>query len=135
MIAGGTLLSSYLFFRHTRLAETDTPAMLGVTAGILCLWMAARSTGWRQVLLFHLAAMGTALAAMTKGPPALFVVVFFLLYSVVERQWRLPWLFLRSGAWVTFIVTLTWLTVPSSPAMLMVEVTPVALLSGIDATL
>jgi 4-amino-4-deoxy-L-arabinose transferase-like glycosyltransferase len=113
--ASGTLLTSYLFFRHTRLAETDAPAMLFVTAGVLALWRGAvehdagtrghgDGTNSRGFWWFHSGAVATALAVMAKGPPGFYPPLFLLGWCVVRRQWAVLFRFLTSGALLTFAV-------------------------------
>jgi len=112
--AGASLLGSYLFFRHSRLAETDGLAALFVTAATLALWRGFDETGdesrrGRAALWFHLAALAMALAVLSKGPPAVFPVLFLLTLCAVERQWRPLWRFVTSGAPLTAAaVALPW---------------------------
>jgi len=92
LISGVALSGSFAFFRYSRLAETDAVVMLFITVGVIALWRAylitvegrvRRVIGW-----YHLAALAVALAALTKGPPALYPLLFFLTLCAVERQWR-----------------------------------------------
>ncbi len=66
---------------------------------------------------FHLSAVGIALAAMAKGGPAGFPILFLLLLTVAARRWRLPWEWVRSGAPLTAaLLSAWWLYVSFSPA-------------------
>jgi len=106
LIASTALLGSYLFFRHVRLAETDAPGALFVTLAIWALWRADQSD-WP--LWPHLAAAAIAGAILAKGAPAIFPLLFVLLYCAVERRWRLLRRFIISGAIVTLaILALPW---------------------------
>jgi 4-amino-4-deoxy-L-arabinose transferase-like glycosyltransferase len=115
--ACGALLTSYLFFRHSRLAETDTPAMLFVTVGVLAFWKGAleedketrrqgdrETLGWKGFWWFHLGAMGTALAAMSKGPPGFYPPLFLVFWCLVRGNWKPLVRLLRSGAVLTLAV-------------------------------
>ena len=103
--AAGCLLCSYLFFRYTRLAETDTPAMFFVTLGVFGFWKATHSTGSRASIgWFHLAAAASALAVMSKGPPGAYPPLFFIAMVLWTRRWDALARFLLSGALLTFAV-------------------------------
>ncbi len=112
-VTAGLLLSSYLFFRYSRLAETDAPAALFVTIAIGLITSAAlpapSSTSPRkQFLCFHLAAVAMALAGLAKGPPLFFPIVFLIFASFAVRA-NLVWRFIRSGAPITLLViVLPW---------------------------
>jgi 4-amino-4-deoxy-L-arabinose transferase-like glycosyltransferase len=108
--SGAALLGSYLFFRNSRLAETDVLAMLFVTAGVHALWRAFRAladgdggpghpTWW-----FHGGAVAMALALLAKGPPAAYPLIFLVALAAVERRWRIPWRFVARGAPLTLLV-------------------------------
>ncbi|HVT90146.1 MAG TPA: glycosyltransferase family 39 protein [Tepidisphaeraceae bacterium] len=101
-----SLLGSYIFFRHVRLAETDAPAMLFVTIAIGAIW---RSASDPRARWFHLAAAAMGMAIMAKGAPAVFAFLFFLGFCAIERRWDLLRRFVRVGALVTFLViALPW---------------------------
>src|SRR5688572_21569200 len=105
--AGAALLGSYLFFRNSRLAETDVLAMLFVTAGAYAMWRAyhALSPGpGRPALWFHGAALAMALALLAKGPPAAYPVIFLVALAGFERRWRAVWRFVTSGAPLTLVL-------------------------------
>ncbi len=129
--SAGCLFASYMFFRHVRLAETDAPAMLGVTLSSYALWRGAgigseeqpnrrdaapadegvlrafanaAGPGPRSVIWFHLAAAAAAFALLSKGPPAFCPLLFLLGLTVIERRWKLPLRFVLSGAPLTFLI-------------------------------
>jgi 4-amino-4-deoxy-L-arabinose transferase-like glycosyltransferase len=98
-IAACTLAGSYFFTRFGRLAETDAPAMFGVLVGFWSIVRAegARAVG-RRVAWHYLAALGIVIAAMSKGPPAAFVLAFLIYLCVNARSIRPLWRFILSGA-------------------------------------
>src|SRR5205807_1762336 len=106
--AAGTLLTSYLFFRHTRLAETDAPAMFFVTVAVLAFWKGALATEGNGAMggfwWFHLGAVGTALAVMSKGPPGFYPPLFLVLWCIVRWDWKPMSRLFLSGAPLTLIV-------------------------------
>jgi 4-amino-4-deoxy-L-arabinose transferase-like glycosyltransferase len=107
LCSGISLLGSYLFFRHSRLAETDVLATLFVTAATAAAWRAFYLTSVQQqrtsqAAWFHLAAAFVALAALTKGPPALYPLFFLIGFCAIERRWMPLWRLLSSGAPLTF---------------------------------
>jgi 4-amino-4-deoxy-L-arabinose transferase-like glycosyltransferase len=69
LLASSTLLGSFMFFRHVRLAETDAPAMLFVTLAIYAWWRGAETVSnvRSQVLWYHLGAAATALGGSVQG--------------------------------------------------------------------
>jgi 4-amino-4-deoxy-L-arabinose transferase-like glycosyltransferase len=124
LIASAALLGSYFFYRHSRLAETDVPAMLFVTIAILAAWRAADESPTpvrddhaaqhtarfaRQALWFHAFALSTALAILSKGAPGAFAALFLVALILIERRWSLAWAFVKSGAPLTLaIVARPW---------------------------
>ena len=95
------LTATYGAFRYGRLAETDTIAMLGVTLGVWGFWRASEVKTYRGVLLWNwAAAVGISIAAMGKGPPALFAVLFLVVWSIVNRSGRGLRTFVSSGGLV-----------------------------------
>jgi 4-amino-4-deoxy-L-arabinose transferase-like glycosyltransferase len=109
VVASATLLGSYLFFRFGRLAETDAPAALFVALGIHWFWRIIdheddRAPAWHH----HAAAATTALAFMSKGPPGLFPLIFFVALAGLRRRWRVLWDFGRCGAPITLILLAGW---------------------------
>jgi 4-amino-4-deoxy-L-arabinose transferase-like glycosyltransferase len=110
LISATALLGSYFFYRHSRLAETDAPAMLFVTLAILSAWRAADEARFaKRAAWFHLAAASTGLAIMSKGAPGGFAVLFLVALILVERDWQLAIDFLKSGALITaLVIALPW---------------------------
>jgi|GEM_PF-1279128 len=102
-------LGSYLFFRYTRLAETDAPAALFVTTAIAAITFAASlAPSRKEVGMYHLGAAATALAALAKGGPAAFPLLFLLFASIAERK-NLVWRFIKSGAPITLLlIAIPW---------------------------
>lgn len=137
-IAASTLMGSYFFARHTRLAETDAPAMLFVTLSIYAMWRGVTihdgsSTGFqpvpealgtpselglqtrstktttrRSAAWLHLGAACVALSIMSKGGPGAFPIVFLVAYAIVERRRDAIARFITSGS----ILTLALLAAP-----------------------
>src|SRR2546423_7481696 len=111
LLSSATLLTSYMFFRHARLAETDVLATLFVTAAVHLIWQfvdeefAAR----RRFLLAHASAAMIALAVLAKGPPALFAALFFVAYALIAHRPRRLWEWCLTGAPITgAIIALPW---------------------------
>ncbi len=62
-----------------------------------------------EVLWFHLSSVAIAWAAMSKGPPAAYPLVFLLAMCGIERSLSPLWKWLRSGAVITLLVlALPW---------------------------
>lgn len=141
-LAAAVLASSMFFLRYIRSAETDVPAMLGM---IVAGWGMTRGVGINKdagivtttseyqstvdhvhrstcldvrrsaLLWFHLAAFGIALAAMSKGGPAIFPLVFLGLLCWAMRSRAPVMRFLFSCApltalllivpWFAFVMT------------------------------
>jgi 4-amino-4-deoxy-L-arabinose transferase-like glycosyltransferase len=105
LLSAAILLSSYMFFRHSRLAETDGLAAFFLTAGVYWLWRGGvEQRRGRSFAFFHLAAASLGLVVMSKGAPAAFAVLFFVAWIIVERNRAAGARFLLSGAWVTALV-------------------------------
>lgn len=132
--AAASLFSCFLFFRFSRLAETDPLSLLLTTAATFFLWRGAgladqakregsdfRIQGSTAPLLnpepqtpnpsialsflwYHGAAALIGLAAIAKGPPALFPVLFFLAYTLMSGRWGLLGRLVLSGAPITFLL-------------------------------
>jgi 4-amino-4-deoxy-L-arabinose transferase-like glycosyltransferase len=118
LTAAAILLTSFMFFRHFRLAETDSLAALFVTAAIYWFWRGARDERrGHRFAAFHLAGIAVALAVLAKGPPALFPVLFFIAWVIVERDWASALRWITSGALLTTLIIGGWwfLYVRSSP--------------------
>jgi 4-amino-4-deoxy-L-arabinose transferase-like glycosyltransferase len=119
--AAAALMGSYLVFRHARLAETDGPATLFVTASIWWMWRGLRGEdrGGRtedsaapssildprsSLFRVHLSAIALALALMSKQGTVVYPLLFLLLWAIVERRWSILWRWISSGAPLTFLL-------------------------------
>jgi 4-amino-4-deoxy-L-arabinose transferase-like glycosyltransferase len=108
LVAAAALLTSFMFFRHFRLAETDALATLFVTAAVYWLWRGSLTAGRTSVVRFQLAGLAIGLAAMTKGAPAAFPLLFFAAWAVIERKRAAGTRFLVSGALLTAVLVGGW---------------------------
>ena len=90
------LASCTMFARFQRSAETDPPATLGVVIALWAICRGARPGG--RLAWMYVAAVGIALAGMSKGGPAAFPIAFLILLSISERSWRPIRRFVLSGA-------------------------------------
>jgi 4-amino-4-deoxy-L-arabinose transferase-like glycosyltransferase len=118
LLSAAILLTSFMFFRHFRLAETDSLAALFVAAGIYWLWKGSVETSRRRsYLAFHLAGVAIALTLLAKGPPGLFPLLFFVAWVIVEKNWAALRRFGTSGALLTMLLVGGWwfLYVRTSP--------------------
>ena len=104
------MTATYGAFRFGRLAETDTIAMLGVTLGVWGFWRASETNSNREVTLWNwAAAIGMSIAAMGKGAPAAFPLLFLVTWCIINRTARPLWTFVRSGGILIFpIFGLGW---------------------------
>ena len=104
-LSAAMLLTSFMFFRHFRLAETDALAALFVTAAIYSIWKGAgEQRRPRDVVWYQLAGAATGLAVLSKGPPGAFPLIFLLAWVIVERKWEALARFLISGALLTALI-------------------------------
>jgi 4-amino-4-deoxy-L-arabinose transferase-like glycosyltransferase len=103
-LAAAMLLTSFLFFRSFRLAETDSLAAVFVTASIYGFWGATRAGRRGAFVRFHLGALFAAMAVLAKGGPAVFPFLFLVALAIVERNGAILYRFLLSGAPITFAV-------------------------------
>lgn len=101
IVSAASLLGSYLFFRYTRLAETDAPATLFVTIAISAFWKSAIHPRARW---HHIAAAAMGLAILSKGAPVIFAIVFLLTFCWLERRWDVAMRFLKVGAPITLLI-------------------------------
>lgn len=124
--AAACLLCSYLFFRFSRLAETDMPATFFVTTAVFAFWRGLGGSGFRvegsdnegrtefarnsearllnPSIWFHIGAAATALAILSKGPPGAYPPLFLLAMVALRRKWKALNAFFTSGAIVTLVV-------------------------------
>lgn len=112
LYAAGTLLGSWLFFRYGPLAETDVLGMLWMTlSGYAILRAREGSNGW-----FYLIAACIGALAMTKGPPAGYVLLLMFGTDLIDRRFRSGQIrtsllvrFVTTGAIVvTLVISLPW---------------------------
>ena len=88
--------------RYGMLAETDVLTSLFVTLAIFANWRGilaerlADAAKW-----FHLGAVGTALAILSKGPPGAFPVLFLIAFALLARRPR------AIGRWFLCLAPLT----------------------------
>jgi 4-amino-4-deoxy-L-arabinose transferase-like glycosyltransferase len=109
LFGAAALLSCFLFFRFSRLAETDILAAAFVTGAIYFFMVAEESRDWlRRIVWWNLGGACVGLAVLAKGPPAVFAVLFLLAWAGVRGNWRVVVRFLASGAWVTAAVVAGW---------------------------
>src|SRR4051812_29854146 len=100
MASSCAMLGSMLFFKHMRLAETDAPSTLFVTLAVYAIWRAAGSD---RISWLHVAAASIGLAAVSKGGPAAFPILFLIAFALIERRPDLPRRLITSGAILTFV--------------------------------
>ncbi|MDB5321405.1 MAG: family glycosyltransferase [Phycisphaerales bacterium] len=111
------LLGSYLFAKHVQLAETDGLATLFVTVGVVATWRGVGRRSHRGTASFRTpthfwycaGAIAIALAFLSKGPPALFPLLFLLAMAWDRGRPRILLDWFSSGAPVVFMaITLPW---------------------------
>lgn len=93
LVASGMLLTSFLFYRYGRLAETDIPATLTVTVAIIAFWRGLEVGGDSKVarhaaLWCALGGAATGAAFLAKQGPGLYPLLFALAYCIVRRNWK-----------------------------------------------
>ena len=105
LFAAAALLSSFLFFRFGRLAETDLPASFFATVAADLFW---RALDTESAGLFHAAAAVTGLSFFAKQGPGFFPLLFFVTMAIVRRKPRAIGKFILSGAPITLLVVAGW---------------------------
>lgn len=114
LYAAAMLFASVLFSHFTRRAETDTLILLFVTAAIYCIW---RSTlepreavvGSRQTAWLYALGVLLGLTIMAKGPPALFVLLFWIGWSLwIGRLDTLKRFFTRGAFIPMILIAVPW---------------------------
>lgn len=111
LFAMSGVLGCVIGSRYGLLAETDVLATLWITAAAYAYWRGVDAApsfrlcaGW-----LHLAALATALAILSKGPPAAFAVLFFAAYACSTRRRRVLWWWVKCGAPLTiFALSAPW---------------------------
>lgn len=105
--AAASLLGSWIFFKFTLLAETDTLATLFVTAGICAVLRAVdnpRDWKWQ-----HAIALCMALAVLAKGPPAAYIALFYVALCACRKTVQpIKWFFLSGAFFTLLIIALPW---------------------------
>ncbi|MGA2496120.1 MAG: glycosyltransferase family 39 protein [Tepidisphaeraceae bacterium] len=118
LVAAALTLASSLYQTYGFLAETDAPSTFFVTAACIgfCDLIDARdkATAMGSSLV---AGFCVGMAAMSKGPPAAFPVVLFLLLVAIERKPGALWQFVVHGglALALMIAVPWWLIVANHP--------------------
>lgn len=108
------LLGSMYFYRFSRLAETDPAATFFLTLSIYFIWKSSTS---RNLLWPHLIAIAAAMVVLTKGAPAIFILLFLLGWCAVESKWDVAKRFLISGAPLTLAaLAIPWFYVGGAAA-------------------
>ena len=108
LLSGACLLSSYLFFKMGRLAETDGPATLWATIAVGFYWWSIEAKPSQRGMFFHAAAIATGLSLFAKQGPGFFPLFFFVVFSFLRRRPKTLWRFVLSGAPITLIVFAGW---------------------------
>ena len=109
LMAGLVMSSGFFYFRFARLAETDVLASLFVTMAIWLIILGKREErGRRWVIWLQLAGLCVGLAALAKGLPAVFPLIFAVVWALVERDKRLIMRLGASGGLVTALVLGGW---------------------------
>ncbi|HEX8341237.1 MAG TPA: glycosyltransferase family 39 protein [Tepidisphaeraceae bacterium] len=93
-LAAGALAGSWLFFKSAALAETDVLLMAAMTWGVYAIVL-ARAAGragaaGAEAAWWHAGALCMALAALTKGPQALCLLLMLVLLDALTplaRRW------------------------------------------------
>lgn len=105
LFAAAALLSSYMFFRYSRLAETDMPAAFFATVATELFW---RALDTESMGLFHAAAVATGLSFFAKQGPGFFPLIFFVTMALLRKKPRAIGKFFISGAPLTLLVVAGW---------------------------
>jgi len=104
MLSGGIMLSMLMFQRYGRLAETDPLVLLWLTLAMYALVRAALIENRIAWWWHHVSAAAMAATAMSKGPPAVFVLMFVPCAAWAAGRRRLVLHWLASGAPLTAAV-------------------------------
>jgi 4-amino-4-deoxy-L-arabinose transferase-like glycosyltransferase len=114
--AAAALLGGLMFYRHVRLAETDAWVMLFDMCAIAAIWRGAESLDPASPLprdiatrWFLASGVFIGLAALAKGVPALFVLLFLAAAIVEWRDRPVLRRWIMSGAPIaTIVIGLAW---------------------------
>jgi len=105
LIGSTALAGCYFFVRFGRFAETDIPSALFVTAAIAAIIRGALSRRIRDQAIFYTASgAAIGLAAMSKGPPAIFPALVVIAFAWAMGRWRIVVDFLLKGGLLAAIV-------------------------------
>ncbi|HEX8323695.1 MAG TPA: glycosyltransferase family 39 protein [Tepidisphaeraceae bacterium] len=107
LFAAAVLAGTWLFFRFGLLAETDGPSAAFLTAGVYTFLRATAARRGRDGVWHHLTAACLAAIILSKGPPAVFLVLFAIGLCAARRQWQPLARFVTSGAVVTLLALAT----------------------------
>lgn len=104
ILSAGALAGSWLFFKHGMLAETDAYAAAGMTFGVYAIVRAGEAVRGRDVLWLHAAAICFAGIILAKGPPAVYLLLFWIGRCWLSRDGRTLGRFVTRGAIFTLLV-------------------------------
>ena len=104
LLSAGALAGSWLFFKHGMLAETDAYAAAGMTFGVYAIVRAGEAARGRDVFWLHLAAVCFAGIILAKGPPAAYLLLFWVGWCWANHDWRTLGRFITRGAIITLLV-------------------------------
>lgn len=103
LLSAGALLGSWLFFKHGLLAETDAYIAAFFTFGVYAIVRAedspCRSARWLHVVAVCLAAM-----ILAKGPPAVYLLIFWIARCAARQNWQSLRRFFTAGAVGTMLL-------------------------------
>jgi 4-amino-4-deoxy-L-arabinose transferase-like glycosyltransferase len=103
LLSAASLLGTWLFFKHGLLAETDAYITALLTLGVYAIIRAEdspkRDWPWLQAVAVCLAGM-----ILAKGPPAVYLLIFWIARSAARRDWRLLRQFFTRGAILTTLI-------------------------------
>lgn len=104
------LLTSWMFFSHFRLAETDAPAAFFLTLAVYWLWRGGTETrSARSFAWFDLAGVMIGLAALSKSPfQGAFAILFFVFWVFINKNPAALARFLISGGLLIALVCGGW---------------------------
>jgi 4-amino-4-deoxy-L-arabinose transferase-like glycosyltransferase len=109
LLASAGLAGTYFFVRFGRYAETDILAAFFITAAIAAIVNGALARRSSKKLVLHFAAgISIGLAVMSKGPPAIFPVLFLIGLAAVLHRWQILGQFLLTGLIAATAVALPW---------------------------